>query len=276
MSRFVADSSTSAADRFRTEPPLRDFRRRRASGHGGQDRGINVGRSERAISVAAGSLLAAVGLARRDWAGLLIGGVGSAIAYRGVSGHCPVYERLEIDRSIEPAPDRDRGVHVSVSYLVNKRPAELYAFWRKLENLPQFMEHLKSVEALDDRRSRWVAKAPALYGGEASWEAEITSDEPNSRIAWQSLPGSDLVHSGSVTFAEALGDRGTIVRVRMEYEPPAGAVGRWMAKLFGEEPEQQIREDLRRFKRLMEVGEIITTEGQSRGSCTGGWLGGGA
>jgi uncharacterized membrane protein len=162
-----------------------------------------------------------------------------------------------------------RGVQITQSYLVQKSPAELYAFWRNFANLPRFMTHLESVATIDDRRSHWVAKAPRLYGGQVEWDAEVTEDLPDRRIVWRSLPGSDIEHHGSVRFEPALGDRGTRVSVELRYRPPGGQIGRYLAKLFGEEPESQIRDDLRNFKRIMEIGEIPTTAGQPRGACIG-------
>lgn len=236
----------------------------------------NVGRGERIVSTAAGSILALLGLGRRDLTGALIAGVGGALVYRGATGHCPVYERAGVNTAADTYPavtnrlyrkPADQGVHITEVFLINKSPEDLYAYWRNFENFPRFMSHLKAVQQCDDRRSHWVAKAPALIGGEVEWDAEITADEPNNRIAWRTVEGSDVAHSGSVRFVRALGDRGTAVRVELDYQPPAGKVGRWIAKLFGEEPEQQIREDLRNFKRLMEIGEVISTEGQPRGTC---------
>ena len=111
--------------------------------------------------------------------------------------------------------------------------------------------------------------APPVPNPDATVHLEITADEPNSRIAWRALPGGDVEHRGSVKFAKAPGDRGTNVRIVLEYQPPAGQIGRWIAKIFGEEPEQQIRDDLRNFKRIMEIGEVLTIIGQPHGTCTG-------
>jgi uncharacterized membrane protein len=131
------------------------------------------------------------------------------------------------------------------------------------------MRHLISVRKLDDRRSHWVAKAPKIAGGQVEWDAEVTADEPGRRIAWRSVGGADVDTAGEVRFEEAPGDRGTVVHVAMSYLPPAGRVGHWVAKLFGEAPTGTIREDLRRFKSQMEAGESPTTVGQPRGTCTG-------
>jgi uncharacterized membrane protein len=236
----------------------------------------NVSQGERVVSVAAGSILALLGLGRRDLPGLLIASVGGALAYRGTTGHCHVYDAIQINTTgTHETPSRlqeaDKGVHVTASFLINKSPEVLYSFWRNFENLPQFMSHLESVRMNDDQTSHWVAKAPSIYGGTVEWDAELVAEEPNSYISWRSIPGSDVNNSGSIKFTRALGDRGTNVRVDLRYEPPFGQVGRWIAKLFGEEPEQQIQDDLRRFKRLMELGEIPTLDGQSHGTCRGTW-----
>ena len=154
-------------------------------------------------------------------------------------------------------------VQVVESFTVSKPPEELFAFWRRLENLPAFMKHVESVEALDAKRSHWKVRAPG--GTTVEWDAEIVEEEPGRLISWRSLPGSEIENGGSVRFRPATGNRGTVVEVTMFYEPPAGNVGAVIAKLFGEEPQLQVREDLRRFKQLTETGEIPTTEGQSSG-----------
>jgi len=231
---------------------------------------------ERGVSVASGALLAILGLKRRSLGGLIIAGLGGALLKRGVTGHCEMYQSLglntaqEGDEQSEPR-DRaaKRGVQIERSFLIDRSPEDLYGFWRKFDNLPQIMTHLKEVRVMDDRRSHWVATAPAIAGGSVEWDAQITDDEPNCRIAWRSLPGSTVDSSGEVRFTRALGDRGTQVTVSLKYVPPGGRLGHWTAKLFGEAADQQIQEDLRRFKRQMETGEIPTTEGQPRGTCTG-------
>jgi uncharacterized membrane protein len=254
--------------------PLAEFRRKQSTVAADWptplDSRVNVGAIERKVSLAAGSILALLGIARRDLPGLLIAGVGGGLLYRGATGHCHTYEALGIDTANEDDKQQDaQGFHVVHSCLVRKSPQELYERWRKLENLPGIMSHLESVEVRDDRRSHWVATAPAIAGGKVEWDAEIVEDVPNERIAWQSLPGSYIENRGSVQFIKMPGDRGTAIRVELDYQPPAGMIGKWIAKLFGEAPDQQIREDLRTFKRMMEVGEAITTDGQPHGSCMG-------
>jgi uncharacterized membrane protein len=160
-------------------------------------------------------------------------------------------------------PSRSADTPVTRVITIN-RPAEtLYGFWRNFENLPQVMKNLKSVRVMDNGRSHWEAEAPG--GATISWDAEMTEDVPNRRIAWRSLPGSAVDSIGSVQFEPMAQERGTMVRVQLRYHPPAGKLGAMVAKLFGEAPEQQIANDLRRFKQLMETGEITTIEGQSSG-----------
>jgi uncharacterized membrane protein len=152
---------------------------------------------------------------------------------------------------------------VAKSITINSSPETLYRFWRNLENFPRFMRHLEEVTTTGERTSHWVARAPA--GARVEWDAEIVEDEANARIAWRTLPDSSVEHEGVVSFEAAPGGRGTVVRVSMSYVPPAGKLGVHVAKLFGEEPNLQIDGDLRRFKQLIETGEIATTEGQPSG-----------
>jgi uncharacterized membrane protein len=234
----------------------------------------NVGRRERATSVATGSVLTLLGLARRSIPGLLIASAGAALLRRGASGHCRVYEALGIDthrsrRTGIERPATERGAHVEQALLINRSPEELYGFWRSFANLPQIMSHLERVEVHDERRSHWVAKASAAGRG-IEWDAEITRDEPNHLIAWRSLPGSDIDCVGEVRFGPTIGDRGTEVHISMDYAPPAGRIGHGLATLVGASPRRQMREDLRSFKQRMEIGEVLSTEGQPRGTCLDG------
>jgi len=222
--------------------------------------------------MAAGSLLALVGISRRSLPGLLIAGLGADLIYRGATGHCHLYDAIGVNTARESGRPQDyfeRGIHVEQSYLINKPRQELYQFWHNFENLPRIMSHLESVRVIDEKRSHWVAKAPSIAGGKMEWDAEFINDEPNVVIAWRSLPGADVDNAGSVRFLDRTHDRGTQVSVVIDYIPPAGRIGKWIAMLFGEAPEQQIQEDLRRFKRMMETGEIPTTQGQPRGTCDG-------
>ena len=241
-----------------------------------QGQQVNVGDGERAVSVAAGAIVGLLGLSRGSLPGLLGAAVGGAMVYRGVTGNCPMYRAMDIDTT-EPGQGQaegleslHNGVHITTAFGIRKSPEELYSFWRNFENLPRIMTHLESVRVIDERRSHWVARANSLGGKRFEWDAEITVDEPDRRIAWRSLPGADVENAGQVTFSPGLHeDRGTEVHVRMDYVPPAGRFGHMIASLLGNNPKRVVREDLRNFKRLMEIGEILTIIGQPHGTCTG-------
>jgi uncharacterized membrane protein len=153
-------------------------------------------------------------------------------------------------------------VHVSKTVTIRQTPDAVYEFWRRLENLPRFMHHLEDVRVTDPRRSHWVAKVP---GGTIEWDAEITEDVPNERLAWQSINGAEIENRGIVRFRPAPADRGTEVKVDVYYDAPGGTAGATVAKWFGEEPQQQVRDDLRRFKQVMETGEVVRSEGSLGG-----------
>jgi uncharacterized membrane protein len=148
------------------------------------------------------------------------------------------------------------GVKIVRSITINRTPEELFSYWRELENLPRIMTHLESVHVLDERNSRWVARAPA--GRTVAWQAEIVEERPNELLAWRSSENSEIQNAGSVSFRPAPARRGTEVTVELEYVAPAGILGRAIARLFGEEPSQQLHDDLRRFKWVMESGEVPT------------------
>lgn len=147
---------------------------------------------------------------------------------------------------------------------INRPPQEVYAAWRDLERLPTFMWHLESVTAGADGRSHWRAKGPA--GTTVEWDAEIIDDVPGERISWRSVEGARVPNRGEVRFQAAPGDRGTEVVVTLSYDPPAGAAGVQVAQLFGESPTQQLADDLRRFKQVVEVGEVVRSDGSPDGS----------
>ena len=155
---------------------------------------------------------------------------------------------------------RHDDVLVGRSVTIDKPRDQLYAFWRDFENLPVFMHNVKSVAVIDRRRSHWVIDAPA--GQTVEWDAEITRDEPGSLIAWRSLDGASVRNEGLVEFLDSPDGRGTVVRVTLTYDPPGGTVGKLIAKIFQKEPKVQARQDLRRFKQLMETGEISTAQPQ--------------
>ncbi|HUS08528.1 MAG TPA: SRPBCC family protein [Bryobacteraceae bacterium] len=227
--------------------------------------GTNVGEMERWASLIGGSSLIAYGLVRRDLRGAALAALGSGFLLRGSTGHCQMYQALGVNTA-EEGFAKGTGRHVTIPYelgirvdraiTINKAPEELFNFWRNLENLPAFMDHLDSVRILDDRRSHWIAKAPA--GTTVEWDAEIINEIPNEVIGWRSLEGADVDNAGSVRFAPSAEGRGTEVKISLQYNPPAGSLGAAVARLFGEDPGRQIRDDLRRFKELMEKGNITT------------------
>jgi uncharacterized membrane protein len=168
------------------------------------------------------------------------------------------------------APITARG-RAETSLIINRSPEECYRFWRDFENLPRFMEYLQSVRITGDRESHWIAGT----GGNVriEWDAEIVEDSPNQRIAWRSTANSMVFNRGAVEFEPAAGNRGTIIRVQMEYGPRGQAVASGLAKLIGKDPEQMINKDLRRFKQVIETGEVMRTEGQPAGRTSGStWL----
>lgn len=220
------------------------------------------------MSLVGGSLLLVFGLSRGGRSGALAALGGGALIYRAARGRSLLYDALGLRE--EPTHvarvaslAHRRGVTVRRTVAINKPVEEVYAFWRAFENLPRFMRHLESVTCDGPRRSRWVARAPA--GRRVTWDAEIVDERPNELIAWRSLDDADIRNAGAVAFERGPGGRGTTIRVSLAYAPPGGKFAAVIAKLFGEEPSQQVQDDLRRLKHLMEAGEVPTTEGQPRG-----------
>lgn len=162
------------------------------------------------------------------------------------------------ERRLSRRDQSSGGIEVTEAITVNRPRTEVYGFWHNFENFPRFMAHLESVQVIDPRRSHWRAKAPG--GRRVEWDAETVEDRPDELIAWRSLPDSEVPNSGTVRFRDAPGDRGTEVIVDLRYQPPGGRLGALVAKLFGEEPSQQVKGDLRRFKQVMEIGEIVHSD----------------
>jgi uncharacterized membrane protein len=165
-------------------------------------------------------------------------------------------QRLDQEKAVRG--DTRMRVRVKEQITINQPIERVYGFWRNLENLPRVMSHLESVESLGQGRSRWRAKGPGMS---VVWDAETIQDRENEMISWRSLEGAAIENSGSVEFRPAPGARGTEVHVQLEYSPPAGALGRGVAWLMGRAPEQQLSDDLRRFKQLMEAGEVTRSDG---------------
>lgn len=196
-------------------------------------------------SVVTGGSIALYGLSRRSPSGVALAAAGGLLAYSGA----------------RTSTQHEMIAHSSI--IINAPQQEVYQFWRDFENLPRFMNHLESVKVTGERRSRWIALGP--LGTRIAWDAEIVNERPNEEIKWRSLPGSDIEVDGVVRFTTAPGKRGTLVEVITVLVPPAGELGRAVAKIFGTDPSFIMRQDLRRSKALMETGEIPTVEGQTHG-----------
>jgi uncharacterized membrane protein len=217
----------------------------------------NLSDIERWASIAAGAGLAVYGLTKLNSRGWMYAALGGFLLRRGLTAHCEVYEAFGVNTAGTASDTRralggSSGVNVLEKVTVNRPIEQLYRFWRNLENLPQFMHHLETVERITDTISHWRAKAPG--GTTVEWNAEIINEVPNKVIGWRSIEGSDVVSAGSVNFDPSSGG-GTLVTVHLQYSPPGGKVGAAVAKLFGRDAATEIREDLQRFKQLVETGE---------------------
>ncbi|MEH2284846.1 MAG: SRPBCC family protein [Nostoc sp.] len=212
--------------------------------------------AERWASLIGGGAMVLMGLKQGSLRGVLTALAGGGLIYQGATKQSTIQQAQE-------AIGINQAIKVEKTVTINKSAEELYRFWHDFENLPTFMKHLKSVKVYNEKSSHWIANAP--LGNSVEWDAEVLEDRENEFISWASVEGADVDNSGFVRFKKAPNDRGTEVKIVLEYNPPGGALGATVAKLFGEEPEQQIGDELRRFKMLMEAGEIATTEGQSSG-----------
>ena len=232
----------------------------------------NLTDRQRIGSTAAGATLLAYGLRRRDGLGLLSALGGATLIYWGATGHCRISDALGLTPRGERTGDETkealggpRGVNVCEAVTIQRSADELYREWRNLEALPEKMKHLQSVQELSDGTSHWSAQGP---GGKIyEWDAEILQDIPGKLLSWRSLPGADVVSAGSVNF-DVTPNHGTRVTVRLQYDPPGGKLGAYVAWLMRQEPSQQIREDLRDWKRRLEAGEVPTVEGQTSARTT--------
>lgn len=208
---------------------------------------INLSTTERLASGFGGLSLILTGAPRAKSVGgvALIAG-GAYLIVRGFSGYCALRNRLQKSASMRTA----KGMEASAHFIVNRPRADVYSFWRSLENLPEFMKHLQRVDEISDRHSSWTAKLPGGIGT-VSWEAEITKDIPGQSIMWSSLPGSKIDNAGQVVFEDSP-TGGTEVTVRISYRLPAGDLGAFAAKLFNPSVEKMMRSDLRDLKRILE------------------------
>lgn len=212
----------------------------------------NVGTRERWLSLLGGSASLAEGLRRHDAAGGLFAMLGSFLLFRGLSGHCPLYNRLHINTS-RPDESGLLGEHLIQvrNRIVIRQPREVvYRCWRNLDNLPKAMRHIHAIQ-VDGNRSHWTART--AWGQRLEWDSQITQDSPNERLAWRSMTGSQVDSFGEVRFRPHL-DGGTEVDVNLYYRPPGGVIGRILATLVGGLSEQLVRRDLERFKAFIELG----------------------
>ena len=216
-----------------------------------EQRNCNVSNFERGLSIVLGAWMLYRGLKRLPKSPLsnaIAASGGAGLLMRGISGFCPVYDYFDIDGS------KTTAVNIRTTIIVNKPRNEVYAFWRRLENLPLFMRHLELVQEIDNTRSHWEAKVNMVT---LKWDAEIVKDDQNSLLAWQSLPGSTIENAGKVEFRNALGDRGTELRIMITYRPPAGNIGTSVARLFNSMFEKMVKEDVTNFKQFIELKESI-------------------
>jgi uncharacterized membrane protein len=218
---------------------------------GRRGRPVNVGERERMLSAIAGGALALYGLGRGSLGGLLLAGLGAALGYRGITGHCSMYEKLGIDAGGAQRTVGNLGVKIDREIVVNAPPERLYGIWRNFENLPRLLSHVERVEVLSPTRSRWTLKAPIGI----SWEAELINDKLNELIAWRTVGNQWVNHAGSVTF-EPIGNGATRVHVSLQYDPPGGRIGHAVASLFSEDAGFKVEHDLAEFKRAVEEGRL--------------------
>jgi uncharacterized membrane protein len=219
---------------------------------------INVGLPERISSVVLGTASTLYGLRHLgSLGGLALTAAGSFLLYRGLTGYCAITNAFD-KRSVSR---KSSAMETNQSFTINKPKSEVYAFWRRLENLPMFMKHLEEVKVEDNIRSTWRAQVPGGLGT-VSWESVITEDRPDEIISWASLPGSTIDNAGEVKFKDAPAG-GTEIQVCMTYRLPAGDIGSLAGKLFNPAVENMIDEDIRRFKSIMETGEVTNSGPQS-------------
>jgi uncharacterized membrane protein len=228
----------------------------------------NLSIIERWAAITGGAALISYGMKKRSKGGAALAVLGGDLVYRGTTGFSPLYRSLGIKppreflgRSV--SIPYQHGIRVDKSVTVNKPLEEVYAFWRNLGNLQRFMRHVHTVEVIDEKKSHWIVCGPG--GKIVEWNVEINSEEPNERIGWRSVAGSDVETAGSVRFRRAPGGRGTEVHLEMQYLPRGGALGALLVRIMAGDPANQVGEDLKRFKQLMETGEMATTTGQPDG-----------
>jgi uncharacterized membrane protein len=220
--------------------------------------GVNVGMPERWLSLLSGGALLAYGLYRRGVLGGLCALGGARLVYRGVSGHCSLYEMADINTANIDEAEESTGLMsslmtVKASITIEKPVEQVFAFWRDLSNLQIVIPHVYCVSQVEGGRSQWVSE---VLGREVYWEALIIDEEPNQHIGWKTLEGSDFHHAGGVEFTPTASG-GTEVRVHMHYRLPGGPVGVAMAKMLNRSPQSEIAQGLQRLKEMIEKGELV-------------------
>ncbi|WP_298733595.1 SRPBCC family protein [uncultured Chitinophaga sp.] len=222
---------------------------------------INIRKTERMLSAAGGAFLLTSGvlnMRKHPVMALLKTIAGGYLLYRGATGHCPLREL--ITKALEQ--QQSQPLLIREALTVNRPRNEVYRYWRQLDNLPLFMKHLVEVNVENEQHSQWKMRLPGDLGT-VDWKAEIVEDRPDELLVWRSLEGSDIDTAGEVIFNDAPGNRGTEVHVTMFYHAPAGALGKMAAQIFHKGFEVQVRQDLHRFKQMLETGETSTIEGQT-------------
>jgi len=215
----------------------------------------NVGGAERILSIIGGAYLLYDAIIRRK-ANPIQTMSASYLMLRGVTGFCLAYRGIG-----KTAVDfRPQNINIRTSVTVNRPRDQVYGFWRRLENLPQFMKHLQRVEILNDNISEWKAVIPGDLGT-LTWKSEIVKDDPGALLGWQSLPGSSIENAGKITFRDS-GNSGTEIQAVISYHAPLGIVGEKTIRLFNPLFEKMVEEDIKNFKRFIEAGEIAKLEGR--------------
>lgn len=239
-------------------------------GQQGQGQGSSgIGNAYQMAPLVVGGLMAALGIRRGGWLGYGIALAGLGVMQQSFTGKPAIQEWIGMGG--DHSDHESRAVTASQSVTINRSPEDLYSFWRDFSNLPQVLSNIERVDVIDDRRSHWVAKAPG--GMHVSWDAEVTDDQKDRRIAWRAQEDADVPNWGHVEFRPAPGGRGTELHAVIRYEPPAGMLGRMVAKMFMREPQEQMRHDLQQFKRMMEMGAGSMGAGSMGAGATGGLSG---
>ena len=211
----------------------------------------NVGEMERWLSIGSGALLAGYGLSRGTFSGIVATAIGGGLVYRGLSGHCHLYESLGMNtkenQQMMGVPAQ-QGVKIEKSFETDWPAHDLYDVWKDLEHLPSFFSHLKSVKITGENHSHWIAAGPLDH--DIEWDAEVFVDHEGELISWRSLPGGDIQTAGSIHFMK-ISDERTQVSISLKYNPPGGKVGDWIASWMGDGLEQVLDQDIEAFQKSL-------------------------